>query len=264
MSLAINAAPFNNDHDENLNLLGESVIHQKKNQFRKTQKNKEMEFNSAKVNAVLENFQNLDDSEDNNNNNMGDFKPLAPPTSVGVENTKLKESKSSSTSSLPPTPPSLPDNIANIGNNSNTLNSLNNSTANTSNKLNFQTGETDQVDLQSLKDNFMNKNAVKEYFSNIIPNYNSSHYPSNTNNVPHYKYQNQYNNQSAEEQLYSNNAQSQNDVVITKLNYMINLLEEQQDEKTSHVTEEVILYSFLGIFMIFIVDSFSRVGKYTR
>ena len=46
MSLAINAAPFNNDHDENLNLLGESVIHQKKNQFRKTQKNKEMEFNS--------------------------------------------------------------------------------------------------------------------------------------------------------------------------------------------------------------------------
>ena len=45
---------------------------------------------------------------------------------------------------------------------------------------------------------------------------------------------------------------------------MMNLLEEQQDEKTSHVTEEVILYSFLGIFMIFIVDSFSRVGKYTR
>ena len=255
MSFAIHAAPFNNDHDENLNLLGESVIHQKKNQFRKTQKNKEMEFNSAKVNAVLENFQNLDDSDDNTNNNMGDFKPLAPPTSVGVENTKLKESKTSS--SLPPLPPPLPDNVANVGNN------LNNSTANTSNKLNIKTGETDQVDLQSLKDNFMNKNAVKEYFSNIIPNYNSSHYPSNTNNVPHYQYQNQY-NQSAEEQLYSNNNQSQNDAIITKLNYMMNLLEEQQDEKTSHVTEEVILYSFLGIFMIFIVDSFSRVGKYTR
>lgn len=254
MSFAIHAAPFNNDHDENLNLLGESVINQKKNQFRKTQKNKEMEFNSAKVNAVLENFQNLDDSDDNTNNNMGDFKPLAPPTSVGVENTKLKES----TSSMPPSPPSLPTNIANVGNNSNTLN---NSTSNTSSKLNIQTGETDQVDLQSLKDNFMNKNAVKEYFSNIIPNYNSSHYPSNTNNVPHYQYQH---NQSAEEQLYSNNNQSQNDAIINKLNYMMNLLEEQQDEKTSHVTEEVILYSFLGIFMIFIVDSFSRVGKYTR
>ena len=45
---------------------------------------------------------------------------------------------------------------------------------------------------------------------------------------------------------------------------MINLLEQQQDEKTNNVTEEVILYSFLGIFIIFIVDSFVRVGKYVR
>ena len=45
---------------------------------------------------------------------------------------------------------------------------------------------------------------------------------------------------------------------------MINLLEEQQDEKTNNVTEEVILYSFLGIFVIFIVDSFAKVGKYVR
>jgi hypothetical protein len=45
---------------------------------------------------------------------------------------------------------------------------------------------------------------------------------------------------------------------------MIHLLEEQQDERTNNVMEEVILYSFLGIFIIFIVDSFARVGKYTR
>jgi hypothetical protein len=45
---------------------------------------------------------------------------------------------------------------------------------------------------------------------------------------------------------------------------MINLLEEQQDERTNNVTEEVVLYSFLGIFIIFIVDSFSKVGKYVR
>ena len=45
---------------------------------------------------------------------------------------------------------------------------------------------------------------------------------------------------------------------------MINLLEERQDERTNNVTEEVVLYSFLGIFIIFIVDSFARVGKYTR
>jgi hypothetical protein len=52
--------------------------------------------------------------------------------------------------------------------------------------------------------------------------------------------------------------------VIAKLNYMIHLLEEQKDERTNNVTEEVVLYSFLGIFIIFIVDSFARVGKYTR
>lgn len=54
------------------------------------------------------------------------------------------------------------------------------------------------------------------------------------------------------------------DELIQKINYMIHLLEEQRDEKTGQVTEEVILYSFLGIFMIFIVDSFARVGKYHR
>ena len=45
---------------------------------------------------------------------------------------------------------------------------------------------------------------------------------------------------------------------------MIHLLEERQDERTNNVTEEIILYSFLGVFMIFIVDSFVKVGKYVR
>ena len=52
--------------------------------------------------------------------------------------------------------------------------------------------------------------------------------------------------------------------LIEKLNYMIHLLEEQKNEKTENVTEELILYSFLGIFIIFIVDSFARAGKYVR
>jgi hypothetical protein len=63
---------------------------------------------------------------------------------------------------------------------------------------------------------------------------------------------------------FSSGYSSGNDVLLNKINYMINLLEEQQDERTNNVTEEVILYSFLGIFIIFLVDSFARVGKYTR
>ena len=54
------------------------------------------------------------------------------------------------------------------------------------------------------------------------------------------------------------------DALLEKLNYMIHLLEEQKEDKTGHVAEELILYSFLGVFVIFIVDSFARVGKYVR
>ena len=49
-----------------------------------------------------------------------------------------------------------------------------------------------------------------------------------------------------------------------RINYMIQLLEEQKDEKTGRVTEEIILYVFLGIFVIFVLDSFVKTGKYSR
>jgi hypothetical protein len=54
------------------------------------------------------------------------------------------------------------------------------------------------------------------------------------------------------------------DELISKLDYMIHLLEQQRELKTGSATEEVILYSFLGVFMIFVLDSFARAGKYTR
>jgi hypothetical protein len=57
---------------------------------------------------------------------------------------------------------------------------------------------------------------------------------------------------------------SSDDKLMEKLNYMIHLLEEQQHEKTSNVMEEFILYTFLGVFVIFISDSFARAGKYVR
>jgi len=55
------------------------------------------------------------------------------------------------------------------------------------------------------------------------------------------------------------------DKLLDKINYMIHMLESQQHENTANITEEFILYTFLGIFIIFIVDSFARAGgKYTR
>ena len=52
--------------------------------------------------------------------------------------------------------------------------------------------------------------------------------------------------------------------LIQKLDYIIKLLEDEKTIKTGHVTEELILYCFLGVFIIFIVDSFARTQKYKR
>jgi hypothetical protein len=80
-----------------------------------------------------------------------------------------------------------------------------------------------------------------------VNRYNETYYE----NVPYEQPQMQKNNSSNIELLH-------------KLNYIITLLEEQKDEKTNNVIEEVILYTFLGIFVIFIIDSFARASKYVR
>ena len=69
--------------------------------------------------------------------------------------------------------------------------------------------------------------------------------------------------QSANSNNYSGTNNFNN--INEQLNYIIHLLEEQQNSKTSTTSEELILYTFLGVFTIYIVDSFTKVGKsYTR
>jgi len=62
----------------------------------------------------------------------------------------------------------------------------------------------------------------------------------------------------------SSSTKSEMDKILEKLNYMTHLLEEQRNEKTNNIAEEFILYTFLGVFIIYIVDSFSRSTKYIR
>tara|TARA_B110000967_G_C18794911_1_gene515256 strand:+ start:231 stop:809 length:579 start_codon:yes stop_codon:yes gene_type:complete len=96
--------------------------------------------------------------------------------------------------------------------------------------------------------------------STIIPN--SSSYSSNASNTNSSYYEHFVPN-------YKKIADAQNidespNALMTKLNHILHLLEEQKDNKTSNVTEELILYLFLGVFVIFTVDSFTKVGKYIR
>jgi hypothetical protein len=102
------------------------------------------------------------------------------------------------------------------------------------------TVENDVVDDNVTRENFAQLGEVtsSDYYKQYVPNYSQMH---GTENLSQNK-----------------------DALMTKLNYMIHLLEEQQDEKTDNVTEELVLYLFLGVFVIFVVDSFARAGKYTR
>ena len=62
----------------------------------------------------------------------------------------------------------------------------------------------------------------------------------------------------------NNNIINNNNKLLDKIDYIIHLLEEQHNEKTNNITEELILYLFLGIFIIYVLDSFSRMSKYKR
>ena len=129
--------------------------------------------------------------------------------------------------------------------------------------------DDEEVSMQSFKKMADENNSVKNYMENftamggqsINDNTVDSHnqQPNDitdgylTTYVPHYTKLDNHKDLSGSE-----------DSLMKKLNYMIHLLEEQQDQKTENVTEELVLYSFLGIFVIFVVDGFSRAGKYTR
>jgi hypothetical protein len=98
--------------------------------------------------------------------------------------------------------------------------------------------------------NYGNEKTNEEYYKRIIPGYEKQ---KNSTNRPYYYNRNNYISETPN-----------SDILIQKLNYMISLLEDKHDEKTDNVTEEVVLYSFLGIFIIFIADTFVKAGKYIR
>lgn len=111
----------------------------------------------------------------------------------------------------------------------------------------------DKLDLNDYS-NYGDSKSIEEYYKSVLPGYNPQ---QNNVNTPYYSYR-------EPQSIDMNNSYKSQDVLMQKLNYVISLLEDQHDEKTNNVTEEVILYSFLGIFMIFIADTFVLAGKYTR
>ena len=107
-----------------------------------------------------------------------------------------------------------------------------------------------------------NENDKMDYSENDKTTLNTRDYPYNNENTilpDSYNIPNSYNSAPK----LDNNTLS-NHELNEKITHIIHLLEESHNEKTSNITEELILYSFLGVFIIFIVDSFTKSGKYTR
>ena len=55
-----------------------------------------------------------------------------------------------------------------------------------------------------------------------------------------------------------------NNEMLTKLNNILELFEDQKEIRTGQKNEEIVLYCFLGVFVIYIMDSFVNIGKYSR
>ena len=97
-----------------------------------------------------------------------------------------------------------------------------------------------QTDSAPSKEGFskINSTYASDYYKQFSPYQGSYQIPQSSNNSNH--------------------------ELLKKLDNILHLLEEQQEEKTNLITEELILYVFLGVFVIYVLDSFVKVGKYTR
>ena len=235
MSLAMYAAPF--DDNLNNNNDNDNLINKKRQTHNKTQKMYGKEsfvvpstnFDKKKVNSVLEEIHN---TTEDSNSEIANFDPPPNPESSGVQRTLTNEAMQNMTNQ----------------NNMNMYKVLGKSP-----QPNYE--NDNNLELNNYRNNYGDDKSIEDYYKKNLPNLNGVSQRNPTNK--------QYYSNETQMQGCGNSYSSQ-DVLLQKLNYMINLLEEQQDEKTNNVTEEVVLYSFLGIFIIFVIDSFARVGKYVR
>jgi hypothetical protein len=244
MSLAFSAASYenfeNNDGVNNSeNLDRRQQIQQKRSTTQKRRPNIKVENMLSKIH---EGFAGDDEEEDN-------YKPLQPMTGPksasserldALQHEQQKQQKTNSSK----------EPMVNMTSN---------------NELLFRTlGKSPQPNEDDYDandySNYGNEKTNEEYYKRMLPGYqqqqqNLQNGQTNAINKPYY---NQVVYKAPE------NYGGEDSVLLQKMNYMITLLEDQQDERTNNVTEEVILYSFLGIFIIFLSDTFVRAGKYVR
>lgn len=234
--LAMSAAPIDSENTQNYS--NENPINKKRQTHTKTQKYRQPsnDFDAQKVNSVIQSIHNSLPDDDND---LGNYSPKG--SSVSAKHSENFK---------PLNPFEFPAKPLSVG--GERTKKQEGMTSMDDNLVPIPADDED-LKLQELQSAFMNDSQVRDYYRKLVPNYNHSNSNTSENNKKYYN-----------SSTTASNSSDSNQVLIEKLNYMINLLEEQQDQKTGSVTEEVVLYSFLGVFIIFVVDSFARVGKYVR
>ena len=222
-----------NSNNNNNNNNNNNDKHKNKNppNMRKTIKQKPSAPNESKLSALLK---SMDESSDSENENDDSHSNLVNYKGVSENN---NNNNNNSSSMFPPLPelnykgPSMMQSLSQAQSNS----PSSHSSSPSSHTPDIPTSSTGAVSNSSY-DNIPSTYA-NQYYKQFVP----------------------YMNQSSSEMPEQPKSE-----LIEKLNYIIDILEEQQDYKTNSIFEDLILYAFLGIFVIFIVDSFSRSGKYVR
>jgi hypothetical protein len=199
------AAPFDDNIESFNNNSDNNVINKKRRAHSRTQKMYPKEnFDTNKVNSVLDKIHNNSDDDDDDRDN---FNPPPKSESVGVQKTIPLPQK---------------EQMMNMSSN----NDLMFRTLGRTPQPNYE--NTDNLDLNDYT-NYGDNKSNEEYYKRVLPGYEPK---KNIVNKPYYSAVN-----------YNITEEPSQDVLLKKLNYMISLLEDQQDEKTNNVTEEVVLYS---------------------
>jgi hypothetical protein len=176
--------------------------------------------------------------DDDDTTNIGDFSPPPKPISVGTQKTTDSMNQYIQDNSRPRNIP-----------------------------VTAVTSGSPGLELNSLKYTYPSQPTNADYYKKYI---NNNDEPLPTNQKPIYNNIGQSNTESSiptttsYPHSYSASGVYNDKALTDKLNYMIHLLEDKQDVKSNSKWEEIGLYCLLGVFTIFLVDSFSKVGKYVR
>ena len=184
--------------------------------------------NTNKINMLLKTLQEMDDDDASN---LSTFHPPPKPVSSGV----------SKTTDMVDTPE-------------------------ITQPVRATTSTAPGLELNNLKYTYPEQSSIETYYQKYIPSYGAGS-EGYTNRGPGGDQIRPHVRPDAPSQpgtIYDNTHLGNDRILTDKLNYMIHLLEDKQDVKSNSRLDELMLYCLLGIFTIFLVDSFSRVGKYVR